>query len=122
EYYRELGIEGLKVQKPGRTRSSESPEAQAPVTEPPLSFQIMPPKTLYPESKEKSEEVRETSSSLFTLSSLTSGKQETLEEIRTDLGDCKRCKLCSTRTNIVFGAGDSKARLVFVGEGPGADE
>src|SRR5262245_6578656 len=47
---------------------------------------------------------------------------ETLEGIRADLGDCRRCKLCSGRTNIVFGSGTSQTKLVFVGEGPGADE
>jgi uracil-DNA glycosylase len=47
---------------------------------------------------------------------------ETLEDIRRDLGDCHRCKLWSTRTNIVFGEGAPKAELMFVGEGPGADE
>ena len=47
---------------------------------------------------------------------------ETLEDIRRDLGDCRRCKLASTRTNIVFGEGNPKAELMFVGEGPGADE
>jgi uracil-DNA glycosylase family 4 len=46
----------------------------------------------------------------------------TLEKVREELGDCRRCKLHSTRTNIVFGTGNSKARLVFVGEGPGRDE
>jgi DNA polymerase len=45
-----------------------------------------------------------------------------LREIRDDLGDCMRCKLCRTRTNIVFGVGDPRAKLMFVGEGPGADE
>ncbi len=45
-----------------------------------------------------------------------------LDEIRSELGDCQRCKLCSGRTNIVFGVGNPKAELVFVGEGPGADE
>jgi uracil-DNA glycosylase len=45
-----------------------------------------------------------------------------LDEVRRALGDCKRCKLCSGRKNIVFGVGNPKARLVFVGEGPGADE
>jgi DNA polymerase len=49
-----------------------------------------------------------------------SGK--TLDEIRRELGDCKRCKLCNGRTQIVFGVGNPKAELVFVGEGPGADE
>jgi len=47
---------------------------------------------------------------------------ETLEDIRRDLGDCQRCKLWSTRTNIVFGEGSAKAELMFIGEGPGADE
>lgn len=43
-------------------------------------------------------------------------------KIREDIGDCKRCRLCEQRNKIVFGVGDEKARLVFVGEGPGADE
>src|SRR5215470_13663949 len=38
---------------------------------------------------------------------------ETLEDIRRDLGDCRRCKLAPTRTNIVFGEGNSKAELMF---------
>jgi DNA polymerase len=45
-----------------------------------------------------------------------------LDEIRADLGDCTRCKLHEGRTNIVFGVGDPRARLMFVGEGPGAEE
>jgi len=45
-----------------------------------------------------------------------------LDEVRRALGDCRRCKLCSGRKNIVFGVGNPKARLVFVGEGPGAEE
>ena len=45
-----------------------------------------------------------------------------LEEIRTRLGNCTRCKLHEKRTNIVFGVGNPRARLLFVGEGPGADE
>jgi uracil-DNA glycosylase family 4 len=45
-----------------------------------------------------------------------------LDAIREDIGDCRRCKLCEHRRTIVFGEGNPKARLVFVGEGPGADE
>jgi len=45
-----------------------------------------------------------------------------LEDVRKELGDCTRCKLSGTRKSIVFGSGNPKARLVFVGEGPGADE
>jgi DNA polymerase len=48
---------------------------------------------------------------------------DSLEKIRADIGDnCRRCSLCAQRNKIVFGSGDEQARLVFVGEGPGADE
>src|SRR4051812_24947828 len=49
-------------------------------------------------------------------------QDDTLDQIRLDIGDCKRCRLCDARTNIVFGSGNERASLVFVGEGPGADE
>src|SRR5262245_59309622 len=39
-----------------------------------------------------------------------------------DIGDCQRCRLGSTRNKLVFGSGSENAKLVFVGEGPGADE
>ena len=45
-----------------------------------------------------------------------------LAALREEIGDCKRCKLCEGRTNIVFGVGNPRAKLMFVGEGPGADE
>ena len=45
-----------------------------------------------------------------------------LVEIRADLGDCRRCKLEGGRQNIMFGQGDPKASLMFVGEAPGSDE
>jgi uracil-DNA glycosylase family 4 len=47
---------------------------------------------------------------------------DTLLKVRNDLGECTRCKLHSTRNKIVFGDGNPKAELVFVGEGPGHDE
>jgi len=47
---------------------------------------------------------------------------ETLEAIRTDLGDCRRCRLSGSRKMIVFGSGDPHAKIVFVGEGPGYEE
>lgn len=50
------------------------------------------------------------------------GQAATLEELSAVLGDCQRCKLGQGRTNIVFGTGDPKADLMFVGEGPGEDE
>jgi uracil-DNA glycosylase family 4 len=45
-----------------------------------------------------------------------------LEELRAHSGDCQRCKLHSGRTHVVFGVGNPKAKLMFVGEGPGRDE
>jgi DNA polymerase len=47
---------------------------------------------------------------------------KSLQELRAAIGDCRRCKLCAGRTHLVFGVGNPKARLLFVGEGPGRDE
>jgi hypothetical protein len=44
---------------------------------------------------------------------------QTLADVRDELGDCRRCPLCETRTNLVFGEGNVRAGLVFVGEAPG---
>ena len=63
-------------------------------------------------------------SSVIPAPGVAKGKEQrpTLTQIREDLGDCTRCKLSRTRNKIVFGDGDPNARLLFVGEGPGADE
>jgi uracil-DNA glycosylase len=45
-----------------------------------------------------------------------------LEDLRAAIGDCRRCKLASGRTNLVFGVGNPRANVMFVGEGPGRDE
>ncbi len=45
-----------------------------------------------------------------------------LTQLRAEIGDCQRCKLHTGRTNLVFGVGNPAAELLFVGEGPGADE
>ena len=58
--------------------------------------------------------------SLFEVAERIEG--DSLERIRADIGDCTRCKLCRARRNIVFGDGNARAELVFVGEGPGHDE
>ncbi len=47
---------------------------------------------------------------------------ESLEDIRSDLGECQRCRLARERNKIVFGDGNPGAKLVFVGEGPGFKE
>jgi DNA polymerase len=48
--------------------------------------------------------------------------QDSLLKILADIGDCKRCRLHEARHKIVFGSGNEQSGLVFVGEGPGADE
>ena len=46
----------------------------------------------------------------------------TWEELEESIKGCNKCKLCKTRQNIVFGTGNKKAKLMFIGEGPGANE
>ncbi|HEY7389889.1 MAG TPA: uracil-DNA glycosylase [Bryobacteraceae bacterium] len=48
--------------------------------------------------------------------------RESLLQILQDIGDCRRCRLHQGRTNLVFGVGNDRSPLVFVGEGPGQDE
>ena len=47
---------------------------------------------------------------------------ETWEELEEQIKGCKKCRLCEARNNIVFGTGNKEAKLMFIGEGPGADE
>ena len=54
--------------------------------------------------------------------SATVTAKDTLESIAADMENCRRCKLASTRRNLVFGSGDPCAGLMFVGEAPGEDE
>ena len=44
------------------------------------------------------------------------------EELEQSINGCNKCKLCTNRTNIVFGTGNKEAKLMMIGEGPGADE
>ena len=47
---------------------------------------------------------------------------ETWEELEKSIENCQKCKLAKTRQNIVFGVGNRNAKIMFIGEGPGADE
>ena len=47
---------------------------------------------------------------------------QTWEELEESIKDCQKCKLYKMRQNIVFGTGNKNAKLMFIGEGPGADE
>jgi len=49
-------------------------------------------------------------------------KNDGLKNVREEIGDCQRCKLSKGRKNIVFGAGNANARIMFIGEAPGRDE
>lgn len=47
---------------------------------------------------------------------------ESIEELKEAIKECKKCKLCTGRKNIVFGEGNENAKIMFIGEGPGGDE
>jgi uracil-DNA glycosylase family 4 len=120
EYFRELGITEISVSKLAKKRRdlpAATPhheplgEPVAAVASAEVKEEALPmrPRIIIPAA----------SRSLF---DAPAAKAETLEEIRADLGDCQRCKLASRRKTIVFGSGNPKADLMFVGEAPGADE
>jgi uracil-DNA glycosylase len=92
------------LEEPTLPKSKPKPPAAPPVAAPAKLF--VPPPLAGP--------------SLFEATNKISG--DTLLKIREDLGECTRCKLHRTRNKIVFGDGSPQAQLVFVGEGPGADE
>jgi len=134
EFYRDLGIESF-YRRPGGTEaarevnprtsresaaadtSAPKPAARtSPGPESPLPPQSTPPTTTVPIAPPAQ------SLSLFEAPPPSRRERETLEQIREDLGDCQRCRLAKGRKTIVFGQGDAHAELVFVGEGPGADE
>lgn len=108
EQLKEEGLEGVPFQPPP-SQAAAAVEAIAPA--PPVK------PAARPHSKAPLEAGRE-------LFSVYPGleKTETLEGLREFIGDCTRCKLAPGRTNLVFGVGNPKAELMFVGEGPGADE
>ena len=83
---------------------------------------MLPPAGNFHDSSIDPLESRMTQDSLFSEPRDNQEIPAQLSEVREELGDCQRCKLCETRQNIVFGSGNPTADLVFVGEGPGADE
>ena len=92
EFYRDLGVKEIYR---ASTQQAQAAAVPPPVAEPDIAIELPP---IIPAG-------------------------DTLESIRLDIGaDCKRCRLCQDRNKIVFGVGDEQAKLVFVGEGPGADE
>ena len=97
QYYRDLGIESIYWPQvaPAKEENLKEPVACANAALAPAPPVVLPP---------------------------IAPVGDTLDQIRLDMGDCTRCRLSQGRTNIVFGSGNENARVVFVGEGPGADE
>ncbi|MEY4167333.1 MAG: uracil-DNA glycosylase [Blastocatellia bacterium] len=123
-FCRELGVTALEVEEgPG---GSGRPERSNPFPTQ-MAQKTNRPETAESPSRERSREAVDPVPVLLPLPTTTITDQaperlESLDDIRRDLGDCRRCKLWPTRTNLVFGEGDPHATLMFVGEGPGADE
>jgi DNA polymerase len=104
EYYQDLHIQTLY------RRSAPRAAAPAPVEAPVQTPAPPPPPALVLPAEPKME-----------LPPLAPPDDSLLKIIQ-DIGDCRRCRLSEARNKIVFGVGNEQAPLVFVGEGPGADE
>ena len=140
EFYQELGIEGFYRREtvavgappsPASAQPSEpaaAPPKQAPPREPTTGVATSAPRpaalkpATFPTPPTMVVRPPAASFNLFEAAPAPRSGPETLEQIRQDLGECRRCKLAPTRKTIVFGEGNPHAELVFIGEGPGADE
>lgn len=138
KFYGEIGVTDIggpaRDWKNAIATAAEIEEAQEAMPHPASSVELEPPPQTSLEKEHamprKKEQIEQ--SNLFgdiVPSTSESGsmpliepQDPSLEAIREDVGECTRCKLHEHRTNIVFGEGNPEARLVFVGEGPGADE
>ncbi len=141
EFYRELGIEDFyrrplevrnstagtrnleaEIRHLGASPSPASRIPQLPVPASNLVDRNIPSEPRPPAIQNPKSKIQNQTLSLFEPSAPAPREHETLEQIREDLGDCQRCQLAAGRKTIVFGQGSPHAELVFVGEGPGADE
>jgi DNA polymerase len=105
EFYRDLGVKEVyrvEASSPGQAEAPTSPDMPAPEG---LNQAVLTAKTLPP----------------VILPGIAPAG-DTLEKIIADIGDCTRCRLHEGRNKLVFGSGNAQAQVVFVGEGPGADE
>jgi DNA polymerase len=121
KFLRELGVENLALNFAGEPDSSIKPEIErAPV---PLSH--LPPVVAPSRKAVITSRAAGSDESLFGelgAPVLAARSSESLEQIWHDIGDCTRCGLCEGRTQVVNTHGNRTARLMFVGEAPGADE
>jgi len=121
EFYRELGIEEFYPIPRASSHDAVAPQAATPPAKPaaPADSRLPTPDSRLPSALPG---VPAQALNLFEAPAPKRAEHETLEQIREDLGDCHRCRLAAGRNTIVFGQGNPHAELVFVGEGPGADE
>jgi uracil-DNA glycosylase len=124
-YLRDIGIRDLFLESRGPSAEPEAapPVVASPVAAAPEPVRQAPVPAAAPSAPPAAPPLQ--GAELFTLVAADSGGADSLErlrEIRDEIGDCKRCKLHAGRTHIVFGVGNPRARLMFVGEGPGAEE
>ncbi len=110
EFYQDLGIKQIYRRAPAAIAAEPAIQTNEPVTQ-----TSEPPIRTKPETKPETKPVE------FQLPSLVPAG-DTLERICEEIGDCTRCRLHKGRNKLVFGVGSPEAKLVFVGEGPGADE
>ncbi|HUV70161.1 MAG TPA: uracil-DNA glycosylase [Terracidiphilus sp.] len=116
EFYRrpvDLNAEAaVAVEEPvaALVAEAEQDESQRLQTETFLEDQPIPPRKPFPAAPEVAAAVP------------AADRAAALQMIRDEMGDCTRCALHTGRNKLVFGDGDANARLMFVGEGPGADE
>ncbi len=103
-------------------RTLEGPKAPTIASVPPIADAKPKPPAVAKPALWKDERLSRGPRKTFAPSPSASPSVETLDDIRTDLGECTRCALCADRKTIVFGAGAADARVMFVGEMPGFDE
>ena len=95
EHLRVLGVEGIRAKSASSASSVSAVSSEVPTT---LFADLVPGAAVLPKTN------------------------ETFEQIHTEIGDCTRCPLHLERTHVVHTEGNKRARLMFVGEAPGADE
>lgn len=120
-FYRDLGLTEF-YRRPVDPALQRQPAAESKPTKSDLVPSSCPPE----QSEAESNDLR-LSRALSSRSTLSEGMDHSdpasaLQQIRDEIGECTRCPLHQGRHKIVFGDGDPAARLMFVGEGPGADE
>jgi uracil-DNA glycosylase family 4 len=123
----ELGVDNVEPRntaQPGNESDSDPEPVKLKI--PPGRIQSGTVATLATVPKPSPSSAKITTSTLFGDLTATSPKlektTETFEDIWADVGDCTRCPLHQGRTNIVHTEGNRRARLMFIGEAPGADE